>query len=255
MSRISRHEFIKRSQGLSSSNLMFIVSIMKGLSLGASVVVIFNLVVDGFFSNTHTIDSVDLFTRILLLVISLLVIMITYDGAFFGTLFLYHIPRSHDTFLVFLQAGLEFLLFAVLLPSFFLIDTVAENNIVNAQILWCSVFSLYCILARLIITTALKNIQYNRYDIDLSLVIQYYKNAMKKEKKSSIFSAAIGVILLFICLYEEYWMIANGWLFLFIIIIKITLLSFLLFELINAFNDQHLQRKVIAKMLNANSKR
>lgn len=203
MSRIQNNlfgttEFVHRCKDLGSENLKFIFSIIKSISLGAATIVIFKIIFDKG-SPDSVMSWPDFALRVSFWIISSMALLLTYNGAMLGTLFLVHIPKNPETVLTFSLAAFEFLLFAILAANFF----DEKNNIrkiFNVQILncWFLFFSIYCFCANRILKNALSNIKEESFTQELMHFVRQYKESLKVEVKYSGITAIISLIA-FVC--------------------------------------------------------
>ncbi len=243
---LDKTELLRRAKDLSRENLKFIFSIAKAISLSAATIVFFNILIDKGISNSH-MSWLDFSFRISLWLISCLGMLVTYDGAMLGTLFLSHIPRGKETIYTFSLAAIEFLLFAILSPNFFLeyndINTFYGFKIIN---IWFLFWGLYCLCSNLIIRNALKNIrEQNFLGLKVINLVSKYKKMMRREVRASFCVGLLSIlifgwfILSFIlsCSFAYYQYFQFIPLFIFI--------SAMIF----AFKDQHNQRVIIEEII------
>lgn len=236
------YEFINRAKELGREHLKFVFTVSKAISLGAGTIVFFSIFVDFINSNI-------MFSQLLLLIIfgivSCLGVVVTYDGAMFGTLFLYLFPRKIETIATFLLIGVEFLLFSIIKPEIILrIDESAIISSIPITNYWYIVFCLFALISNVIIRSAMGSINVDGYETDeLKNVVMKYKNRMKYEIKNSQLMGLFSFIFFLVLCCGQTWK--------YIIYINIAFAVILLVGLLLAFNDQHKQRLEIEEWLNS----
>lgn len=124
-------------------------------------------------------------------VVSYMNLLLTYDSAILGTLFLFHIPKKSETFWTFLLVGLETLQFAILSPSFMLgeknIERVLSVEIVNW---WYVIFGVYNVSVSLTIINLNNEIKKTIYNNNIHDLLLDFKI---KLKKAALLSSLIGI--------------------------------------------------------------
>lgn len=213
--KISSEHFHSRAVELAGGHLLFVFGIMKGISIAAAAVVIADIILNAWgtiYNSIAIIDGIlEVAVKIALFCTSFQVMLVTYDGAFFGTLFISKIPGRKETTYNFIQAGLEFLLFAILAPQIFNIpDSKSTINLDNL-VIWFCVFSLYGLYAYRIIKTAINSIDIDNHDARIKYVVKNYLNDLKApntssplngSKMSALISLIMFVILVWVAFFQ-----------------------------------------------------
>jgi len=247
---VGKDEFMRRSKGLSRDNLIFVFSVGKAISLSAGTMVLFNIVLNGF-NPTQNFDSPQTFILPLgFWLITFCGVLVTYDGAMSGTLFIYHLPRRGETVLTFLMAAFEFLLFAILYPSFFVKEGVRTIFGIAPIYSWFILYALYGLCAFGIITNAMSNIAVEQFKgKKLQKLVEGYKKRVQVQRISSARSAFFSFLFFFVV-----WMWGDKiipivhWPLSFAIgVISIVGFGYAMYK---AFMDQHNQRKELEQQLN-----
>jgi len=235
-------EPVRRSKDLSRENLKFILSIVKAISLGAGTIVLFNLIaIKGIEGSV--LSWTDFALKILLWIIACIALIVTYVRALLGTLFITHIPRQTETIWTFSLAAIEFLLYAILFPKFFLgekeILKIWGIEMIN---FWFLFFGMYCLIAKILIRNGLSNIKkHNFHHADVSNIIHEYIGLMKFEINSSFGTGLLSLISFFIFPF------INNLSYFYYIQLLIVLI--LLISICLAFRHQHKERLEIENLI------
>lgn len=273
--KVSAELFHSRAKELSNNHLMFVFSIMKGISVTTAAVVFVNIVLnvisagEGLICDFEVISLLSIIVefglKLILFGVSFNMMLVTYDGAFFGTLFLSRMPGRKDTTYNFIQAGLEFLLFAILSASTFNMPDTKGALGLDCTIVWFIIFSINAVYANKVINAAIESINPLDYHSKIcNIVIEYVDELRDPESDSPLngsrISAWIGFIVFTLtCLVtvirfflgmedNTIWQLVVD-LFLLAVGIKVYL------ELRKAYKRQHENRIKIARLLSQEESR
>ena len=228
---LDKTEFKHRAKDLGGENLKFIFSIIKAISISAATIVSFNILIDKGSPNSQMSFS-DFWLRIIFWIDSSIGLIVTYNGAMLGTLFLSHIPKNKETILIFSLCTFEFLLFAILSANFFLehkkeVLTFFSIDIINW---WFLLFAIYCFLANRILINAVSNIKIDNFKgAEIREFVKQYKQTLQAEVKESLVTAIISLTAFVFTWFNCSWQLYIRF------IIALTLLTCLIFALKRVF--------------------
>jgi hypothetical protein len=199
---MDKEEFLQRVKDLSRENLKFIYGLVKVISLTAATIVFISIMAEKGGEHSQLSNS-EFAIKLLLLVNSWMVVLVSYDGVMMTTLFTTHMPKIRETLVTFALVCLEFLLFVSIIPKFFLEKEQSEiTRLFGLDFTdwWFLIYSLNAFCAFIMMGVAL-SIQETRYDSDLKSIVKKFVNGMKNARNHALISSAIAFIVFLILLF------------------------------------------------------
>lgn len=235
--KIDTQEFLTRFKEFNRSNTITLFGMMKGITLSTfGYVLLNNLIKYGIVFDGRSIIYI-------LLGASFIAMILTYDSAFFGSIFSSSIPNSISTFSIFSLSCFEFLIIVILLPiknDSFIQLTIEEQ--VNYWFLFFAFFNLSGALVQYNETRILIKKEHF-LEIELQKLVESYK---KIDRTNLIMAGISGLFYLgvYFCFFS--WKIKS-------IESQFALSLFALFILFSALISHHIQRrKIIIDILKLN---
>lgn len=262
---LTRNEFVKRLKEVGMENLKLVYSIIKVISLTTATIVLLNILLTAnIFIEIDFWNYIDYETVVSLLLwsVTFMLLLLTYDAAIFGNIYFYKLPAAWVTKFTFSFAVLEFLLFAILKPNFFIEKehVIPENllGIISPTTIWFFIHGIYSILISFFCDKCgkmLTDTKSKLYGDDLKKSWETHITHMLVETKESGRAGIISLIVfivsatLSILAYNNFldsnklFSIANG-------ILKIIAGSILLREISKSYRKQYTKRTKILFELN-----
>lgn len=237
---LTLEEFGIRVSNFGGDSMKVMYSFVKSIALTTATVVLMQLLFKSHWSFDAAPDWYLCFNYVALL-ISFVVLMITYEAPMFGALFVYQSPPWWTTLLPALFAACEFLVFAILSPTFFTGSLEPKITLSESGILfrWYVVNMTYHILISWFCFRAVSHFTTNiKEDLDDEIrpVFASYRDDVERERVASFIGA---IVLLVGCLINAMLPEDSSW----AMILNGLLLTVLLCMVLHSFIDQHSKRE------------